>query len=171
MSEANVSATNQDGLIEITDGARSYFVDLEPGDFSFQDGKADAVINLTRERIAPLSGGPPDMRLGSETPASGSFTVRQRSLSSTTDETLLDLLRWQAGDTNSYVANNWASTHPYSDVRTVTLKHHLSGVYRGVADQAQVWDYVHLQAASGQEGNPSTLTVNWVAGVSRPRIE
>lgn len=173
MSEANVSATNQDAIIELTDGSWSYFVGLEPGDAQFQDGPSEPTVNLDRGRVRPLTGGPPDMRASDETPATGSFTVRLRSLSSTTATTIRDLVLWMASDESgaSYVRNNWTSTHPYSDVRTITLKYHLSGVYRGVPDQTLVYDYVALRSGGLQEGNPSTLNVSWTAGVAKPRVE
>lgn len=171
--EALVSATLQDGLIEITDGALSYWCDLEPGDFSWQDGVPEAIYNLTREKLAPYAGGAPDMRLGAEQPASGSFTLRLRSLSSTTETTAMDLIRSMATDTaaTSYVASVWASTHPYSDAKTRTLKYHLRGTHRGVPDQTMVWDYVYFRPGAGAEGNPSTIQVQWTAGVPKARIE
>ena len=173
MSESMVSATNQDGLLEITDGARSYWLDLEPGDFSYQVGKGEPVVNLTRGRVAPLAGGAPDMRKGDEAPCTGTFTARLRSLYSTTEATLVDLIEWMASDdaADSYVAANWSSTHPSSDERTITLKYHLSGVYRGVPDQTLVFDYTALRSAGVSEGNPSTVSVAFTSGIVKPTQE
>ena len=173
MSEAMVSATNQDGLLEITDGAISYWLDLEPGDFSYQIGKNEPVVNLTRGRVAPLSGGAPDMRKSDESPCTGTFTARLRSLYSTEEATLIDLIEWMASDdvADSYVAANWASTHPTSDERTITLKYHYSGVYRGVPDQTLVFDYCALRSAGVSEGNPSTVSIAFTAGIVKPSQE
>lgn len=173
MSEAWVSATNQDVTVEITDGSHSYYIDLEPGDHSRAPGIQEPVINLTRGRINPLAGGAPDMRMNDEAPASGSFTARLRSLSSTTEATLMDLSQWLASDDSAlhYVRANWTSTHPFSDVRTITLKFHHSGIYRGVVDQAEVYDYCNLRLSGHTEGNPTSLSIDWTAGVVKARVE
>lgn len=173
MSEANISATNQDGLLEITDGSRSYYLDLEPGDFKWQIGKTAPTVNLTRGKVSPLMGGAPDMRASDEAPVTGSLSFRLRSLYSTTATTLKDLLSWLAGDvsTSNYVAGNWLSTHPYSDVRSLTLKYHVSGVYRGVPDATEVFSYTAFHDLAYQEGNPTVGTVNFTSGIVKPSQE
>lgn len=173
MSEALVSATNQDGTIEFTDGSHSYFFDLEPGDISWQEGKPEPVVNLTRGRVAPLAGGPPDMRMGDESACTGTFTARERSASSTTETTAADLANWMASDDSglNYVAANWTSTHPTTDVRTGTLKYHVSGIYRGVPDKTYVFDYCALRSAGFKEGNPSVRSFAFTCGAVKPRVE
>lgn len=172
MAEANVSATNQDGLIKVIDGSgNAYLFDLEPGDFSWQEGKNAPVVNLTRGKVAPLMGGAPDMRASDQGPCTGSFTIRFRAAFSTTEATAMDLVSWQVGDTTNYVAENWVSTHPFSDEQVVTLEYWISGTYRGVADQKLIFPYCALRQAGGQEANPTTLKIEFTAGCVKPTRE
>lgn len=172
MSEAMVSATNQDGLIRALDGAgNAYVFDLEPGDFSWVEGKGPPNVNLTRGKVLPLVGGPADMRASDQSPCTGSWTVRLRAVFSVTDPTAMDLASWMPTDTTNYIAENWVSTHPFSDEQTVTLEYIVSGTYRGVPDQKLIFPYCAIRNTGGQEANPTTLKLAFTCGAVKPLRE
>ena len=153
MSEAMVSATNQDGLLEITDGANSYWLDLEPGDFSYQDGKGRDGRQPHAGPCCPLPGRARHEE-GAESPFARAFTARLRSLYPTDEATLIDLIEWMASDdaTDSHVAANWASTHPTPRRATVTPQ---VPPFRRLPRRARsdaVFDYCALRSAGGSEG-------------------
>lgn len=172
MPESLVSATNQDAVIKYVDGSgRSYIWDLEPGDFNYQEGKNEPVVNLTRGKVSPMVGGAPDMRASDQSPCTGGWTMRLRSVFATDEATAMDVLSWMAGDSGNYVAANYVSTMPFSDEPTGTLQYIVSGTYRGVPDQVLTFPYTALRMAGFQEGNPSTVKIAFTSGCVKPTRE
>jgi hypothetical protein len=163
MPESIVVRNKRDGQILITDGTKSYTIDKETGDFSFDVPLETVSLYLDRGAI----GTTPSIRNVDDQPITGSFTVHHRDLPQTGYTTLADLCLVLTGQ---YVAGNWSSTiGTSSDTRTFTIQYTVDGTAFGEADRTLTFAFCVLRA-SFAEGDPNTLSVSFTSYQLRPTV-
>jgi len=163
MAESLVPRTKRDGQVVITDGTRTYTINKEVGDFSWDS--PNETVNAFLDRGA--YGSTPDLRLGDDQPSTFSFSAYLRDMFSTTYATLSDLCNKTAG---SYVATTWASTlGSASDVTTWTVQYTVDGSPFGEADKTITFAYSVLRASTS-ESDQSTVSVSGTSHLARPTV-
>lgn len=163
MAESLVPRTKRDGQIVITDGTRTYTVNKEVGDFSWDSPNETVTAFLDRGAF----GSTPDLRLGDDQASTFSFSAYLRDLFSTTYTTLSDLCNLTAG---SYVATTWTSTlGSASDVRTLTVQYTIDGSPFGEADKTITFAFSTIRA-SNAESDQSTISVSGTSYLARPTV-
>ena len=163
MAESLVPRTKRDGQVVITDGTRTYTVNKEVGDFSWDCPNETIISFLDRGAF----GSTPDLRLGDDQASTFSFSAYLRDLFSTTYTTLPDLCNLTAG---SYVATTWTSTlGSASDVRTVTVQYTIDGSPFGESDKTITFAFSTIRASTA-ESDQSTVSVSGTSYVARPTV-
>jgi len=167
MPESTVIRVKRDAQWLIADAAaaHTYTIAYEPGDGSYTVPDAAITLILDRGEIGSV----PSIRLGDESPMTGSLTAYLRDLGDTagTYATLLDIIHRYAA---KYAATNWISTiGAASDVPTVTIQLTIDGSPFGEADKTVTFAYCVLRG-NVTEGDPSTIAMTWTSFSLRPTL-
>lgn len=154
MAESTIPRTLQDLTIVFTDGAASYTVSCEPGDFSVDIPREAVELFLDRGKI----GTTPRIRLGDDAPMTFSFSAHELDWGDTTGAahaTLLDLGVRFAG---AYVASVWTTTATNSGVFAVTMNVTQEGSDFGGSDLTMGFTFCTVRA-SRADGYPNTISI------------
>jgi len=165
MAESTIVRTKRDLTVIITDGAASYTVAYEPGDFSLDIPLYSVELFLDRGAIAAT----PSIRKGDDAPMTFSFSAYERDWASVAGHaTLLDLAVVFA--TAHYVADNWTSTiGTASDVTTWTVQIVQEGSDFGEADLTMTLPYSVIRG-SRADGLPNTINISGTSYALRPTV-